>query len=100
MTQEDGGICAAQRPFTSQHCKREAGHHGQHGTLLQGRIVDGWGGKNTLHLAPKIKSLPAGKPLAPYRVPAVAPSKFADIPGQAAMDFSRDEWDALTEPTP
>jgi hypothetical protein len=41
------------------------------------------------------KPLPAGKPLAPYLAPRVPAGKFTDIPGQAAMDFSRDEWDAL-----
>lgn len=97
MTQEEGGICGSVRPFTSQRCKREAGHHGQHGTLLQGRIVDGWGGKSSVHSAPKIKPLP-DRPLAPYRVPAIPAGKFDGIEGQAAMDFSRDEWDALTEP--
>jgi hypothetical protein len=45
----------------------------------------------------KVKPLGADKPLAPYRVPAPNPGKFKHVPGQAAMDFSQDEWDALTE---
>jgi hypothetical protein len=50
-----------------------------------------------LNTPPKIKPLPRGKPLAPYHVPAPLPGKFQDVPGQAAMDFTSDEWDALTE---
>jgi hypothetical protein len=51
----------------------------------------------------KVKTFTKAEPLdpdarlAPYRVPAPAPSKFTHVEGQQAMDFSRDEWDALTE---
>src|SRR5262245_47051987 len=52
---------------------------------------------NKLRVRPKVKLLDPDKPLATYRVPAPPEGKFQDIPGQLAMDFSRDEWDALTE---
>ena len=52
-----------------------------------------------LRTLPKIKPLDPGKPLAPYSVPSPPPGKFKGIPGQAAMDFSRGEWDVLTEPS-
>lgn len=45
--------------------------------------------------APKIRPLAPSKRLAPYSVPDIPRGKFKDIPGQAAMDFSREEWDAL-----
>jgi hypothetical protein len=50
-----------------------------------------------LAVRPKIKPLDPAKPLASYSVPAPSPAKFRDVPGQAAMDFSRDEWDALED---
>jgi hypothetical protein len=52
---------------------------------------------NRLRALPKVKPLDRDKPLAPFRVPAPNPSDFRHVPGQAAMDFSRDECDALTE---
>jgi hypothetical protein len=85
--------CMATRFGTDDRCDRPAGHTGQHGI---GKTLK-WGGRMRLSTAPKVKPLPAGKPLAPYSVPAVLASKFADCPGQLAMDFSRGEWDALTE---
>jgi hypothetical protein len=48
-----------------------------------------------LTVRPKIKPLDPNAKLAPYSVPDIPRSKFKDIPGQAAMDFSSDEWDAL-----
>lgn len=54
---------------------------------------------NRLTTPPKIRPLDPKKRLAPYHVPELPGGKFKDVPGQAAMDFSRDEWDALTEET-
>lgn len=51
-----------------------------------------------LAVRPKIKPLPAGKRLAPYRVPDLPAGKSRDIEGQAAMDFGSGEWDGLTDP--
>jgi hypothetical protein len=41
--------------------------------------------------------LDPAKPLAPHGVPEIPRTKFRHIPGQLAMDFDSDEWDALTE---
>jgi hypothetical protein len=54
---------------------------------------------NRLTVRPPIKPLNPNAKLALYRVPDIPRGKFHDIPGQAAMDFERDEWDALTEPS-
>jgi hypothetical protein len=43
---------------------------------------------------PKVKPLDPDKQLASQSVPSPSPGKFKDIPGQAAMDFESDEWDA------
>jgi hypothetical protein len=45
----------------------------------------------------QVRPLDPKKPLAPYGVPELSRVKFRHIPGQLAMDFGRDEWDALTE---
>ena len=52
---------------------------------------------NRLRTLPKVRPLDPNVPLAPHRVPAPPPGKFARIEGQLAMDFSRDGCDALTE---
>jgi hypothetical protein len=41
---------------------------------------------NRLTTPPVIKPLPAGKQLAPYHVPALAPGKFRDIPGELTLE--------------
>jgi hypothetical protein len=41
---------------------------------------------NRLRNAPKIEPLPAGKPLAPYHVPALPPGKFTDVSGQLTLE--------------
>jgi hypothetical protein len=56
--------------------------------------------KHRLTPRPKIKPLDQGKPLAPYSVPSPPSGKFRAVPGQAAMDFSSDDPDALIEETP
>ena len=37
-----------------------------------------------------IATLPAGKPLAPYRAPQIPAGKFENIEGQAVLDFGED----------
>jgi hypothetical protein len=46
----------------------------------------------------KVKPLAPGEQLAPYEVPSPPPGKFRAVPGQLAMDFESDEWDALIHP--
>jgi hypothetical protein len=55
--------------------------------------------RHRLNPLPKVKPLDPGKPLAPYSVPSPPPGKFTDIPGQAALDFNRDDPDTLIEET-
>jgi hypothetical protein len=52
---------------------------------------------NRLRRLPKVKPLDPNVPLAPRRVAAPSPGKFARVEGQLAMDFSQDDPDALTE---
>jgi hypothetical protein len=94
MTETDG-ICGSVNGTTGNRCLRKPGHKGMHQGTGPGR----WGGKSTWKPPASsyrpIKLKTAKEQRVPYRVPD-AP-RFADIPGQLAMDFSRDEWDALTE---
>jgi hypothetical protein len=53
-------------------------------------------GKSTYR---KIVPLPAGKRLAPKHVPQLPAGKFADIPGQWALDFDSDDPNALVDPS-
>jgi hypothetical protein len=39
----------------------------------------------------RIKMLPVGRPLAPYRAPEIPAGKFSDIPGQMALTPESDD---------
>ena len=52
---------------------------------------------NRLTTPPKFRPLNPGKPLAPYRVPALK-AFGRHIPGQGAFDFSSDDPDAVIYP--
>jgi hypothetical protein len=97
MTETDG-ICGSVNGTTGNRCLRKPGHKGMHQGTGPGR----WGGETTwrrpvssyrpikLRTAEEEQRVSCGPPTRP---PA---GKFTDIPGQQAMDFSRDERYALT----
>lgn len=89
--------CGTPHPDRQIPCERPYGHRGGH-QALRGSLT--WGGRMTISAPPKIRPLPAGKPLAPYRPAPPAPpaGKFRDIPGQQAMDLTSDDPDALVDP--